>query len=143
MIIRTDPFREFDRLTQQLLGATGTKAHPAPMPMDAYRDGDTFFLHFDVPGMDPGSLGLKVERNVLTISCERKPVAPEQAAYVAAERPNGSFSRQVFLGESLDSERIAAHYDAGVLTVTLPVAEKATLRRVEITGGAKQAQLAG
>jgi HSP20 family protein len=143
MIIRTDPFREFDRLTQQLLGATGTKAHPAPMPMDAYRDGDTFFLHFDVPGMDPGSLGLNVERNMLTVSCERKPIAPEQAGYLVAERPNGAFSRQVFLGDSLDTERIAAHYDAGVLTVTIPVAEKAKPRRVEITAAGKQAQLAG
>jgi HSP20 family protein len=136
MLMRTDPFRELDRVTHQLLNTAGTKAHPASVPMDAWRDGDMVYLHFDVPGIDPGSVTLDVQRNVLTISGDRKPAAPDNCTYLAAERPSGSFTRQVFLGDALDAERISAHYDQGVLQVQIPVSEKAKPRRVPISAAA-------
>ena len=132
MLIRTDPFRDFDRLTQQLVG---TMARPAVMPMDAYRQGDAFVMHFDMPGVDPGSVDLAVERNVLTVRADRRPVASDDTEMLAAERPTGTFSRQLFLGDSLDTERIDASYDAGVLTVRIPVAEKAKPRKISIGSG--------
>jgi HSP20 family protein len=134
VLMRTDPFREFDRAAQQWFNTVGTAAHPASMPMDAYRDGEMLFLHFDVPGIDPDSLTLEVQRNVLTVGGERKSLAPEDASWTAAERPSGSFRRPVFLGESLDPDRIAAHYEAGVLKVSIPVVETAKPRRVQISG---------
>jgi HSP20 family protein len=135
MLMRTDPFRELDRVAQQLFGATGTTARPAVMLMDAYRDGEQFVVHFDLPGVDPASIDLDVERNVLTIKAERTPTYGEDAELQVAERPRGVFSRQLFLGDTLDAERIEAHYDAGVLTLRLPIAEKAKPRKIEITGG--------
>jgi HSP20 family protein len=140
MLMRTDPFRELDRLTQQLLGATGTTARPAVMPMDAYRDGETFVVHFDIPGVDPSSIDLDVERNVLTVKAERAATAPEGVEYQVAERPRGVFSRQLFLGDTLDAERIDASYEAGVLTLRVPIAEQAKPRKISISGdaGAKQ-----
>jgi HSP20 family protein len=136
MLMRTDPVGDFDRVAQQLFNTAGTPARPGSVPMDAYRDGEMVFLHFDVPGLDPGSLGLHVQRNVLSVSGERKPSAPEHCSYIAAERASGSFSRQVFLGESLDTERIEAHYDQGVLKVSIPVRERPKPHRIEITGAA-------
>ncbi len=135
MLMRTDPFRELDRLTQQLLGANGTTSRPAVMPMDAYRDGEQFVVQFDLPGVDPTSIDLDVERNVLTVKAERAPTYGENVELQVAERPRGVFSRQLFLGDTLDTDRIEAHYDAGVLTLRLPVAEKAKPRKIEITGG--------
>jgi HSP20 family protein len=135
MLMRTDPFRELDRLTQQLLGSSGTAARPAVMPMDAYREGDQFVVNFDIPGVDLSAIDLDVERNVLTVRAERK-LAPEDADYQVAERPRGLFSRQLFLGDTLDSEHIDARYDAGVLTLRIPVAEQAKPRKIEISGGA-------
>lgn len=132
MLMRTDPFREFDRLTQQIFG---TQARPAGMPMEAYRSGDDFVIHFDLPGVAPESIDLDVERNVLTVHAERRSPAPEGAELIAAERPAGKFSRQLFLGDTLDSERIDASYDAGVLTLRIPVAEQAKPRKIEISGG--------
>lgn len=132
MLMRTDPFRELDRLTQQLVG---TVARPAAMPMDAYQEGDSFIVHFDLPGVDPGSIDLDVERNVLTVRAERKPVMGDQTQMLAAERPTGTFSRQLFLGESLDTDRIEATYDAGVLTLRIPVAEKAKPRKITVGSG--------
>ncbi|OAH12715.1 Hsp20/alpha crystallin family protein [Streptomyces jeddahensis] len=140
MLMRTDPFRELDRLTQQVFG---TVARPAAMPMDAYRSGDDFVVHFDLPGIDPDSIDLDVERNVLTVHAERRSPAPEDAEMIAAERPTGSFSRQLFLGESLDTERIDASYDAGVLTLRIPVAEQAKPRKIQITGGTGPKQISG
>ncbi|NBM18001.1 Hsp20/alpha crystallin family protein [Streptomyces sp. GC420] len=140
MLMRTDPFREFDRLTQQMFG---TAARPAAMPMDAYRQGDEFVVGFDLPGVDPESIDLDVERNVLTIRAERRPTAPEGAEVIASERPTGTFSRQLFLGESLDTERIDASYDAGVLTLRIPVAEQAKPRKIQVTGGEKHRQITG
>lgn len=109
MLMRTDPFREFDRLAQQVFGST---ARPAAMAMDAYRSGDDFVVHFDLPGVDPETIELDVERNVLNVRAERRVPAPEGAEMIVAERPTGSFTRQLFLGDTLDTERIDASYDA-------------------------------
>jgi HSP20 family protein len=135
MLMRTDPFRELDRMTQQLFGTNGTTSRPAVMPMDAYRHGEQFVVHFDLPGVDPSSIDLDVERNVLTVKAERVPTYGEDVELQVAERPCGVFSRQLFLGDTLDADRIEAHYDAGVLTLRLPIAEKAKPRKIEITGG--------
>lgn len=132
MLMRTDPFREFDRLAQQVFGST---ARPTPMAMDAYRSGDDFVVHFDLPGIDPETIELDVERNVLNVRAERRGPAPEGAEMIVAERPTGSFTRQLFLGDTLDTERVDASYDAGVLTLRIPVAEQAKPRRIQITGG--------
>lgn len=131
MLMRTDPFRELDRLTQQVLG---TAATPAAMPMDAYRDGDTFVVELDLPGVAPESIDLDVERNVLTVKAERSPSAGKDAEVLIAERPAGVFSRQLFLGETLDTERIDAAYEAGVLRLSIPVAEQAKPRKITISG---------
>jgi HSP20 family protein len=131
MLVRTDPFRELDRFTQQLLGTT---ARPAAMPMDAYRDGDTFYVHFDLPGISADSIDLTVEQNVLTVRAERKPDQPGSAEMIVAERPAGVFTRQVFLGDTLDAENLAADYNAGVLTLTIPVHEQAKPRTIQVTG---------
>jgi len=140
MLMRSDPFQDFGRLTQQVLG---TRTRPAGMPMDAYREGEQFIIKFDLPGVDPSSVDLTVERNVLTVTAERQWQPGENQQVVAAERPQGNFSRQLFLGESLDAERVEARYDNGVLTVVIPVAEQAKPHKVEITsahGDAKQIQ---
>jgi HSP20 family protein len=130
MLMRTDPFREFDRLAQQLLG-TGTTSRPAVMPMDAWREGDTFVVEFDLPGVRPETLDIDVERNVLTIRAER-PASNGDWEMLAAERPTGHFSRQLVLGDNLDLDHVEADYDAGVLKLTIPVAERAKPRKIEI-----------
>lgn len=129
MLVRTDPFRDLDRLTQQFFG---TSARPAVMPMDAWREGDTFVVEFDLPGVDPASVDLDVERNVLTVRAERPPreVTGEQ---LAGERPRGLFSRQLILGDNLDTARIEASYDNGVLRLQIPIAEQAKPRKISIT----------
>ncbi len=132
MLMRTDPFREFDRLAQQ---AFGTATRPAVMPMDAYRTGDTFVVEFDLPGVDPNSVELTVEKNLLTVHALRDRSDNDGAELIVSERPRGSFSRQLFLAETLDTENIEAVYDAGVLRLSIPVAEKAKPRKVEITSG--------
>jgi HSP20 family protein len=129
MLMRTDPFRDFDRLAQQVLG---TPARPAAMPIDAYRHGDEFVVEFDLPGVDAGSIDLVVEKNVLTVHAQRQRTALDGVELLVGERPQGTFSRQLFLGEGLDTERIDASYADGVLTLRLPVAEKAKPRRVPI-----------
>jgi HSP20 family protein len=130
MIIRTDPFRELDRLTQQVLG---TAARPAAMPMDAYRKGDDFYIHLDLPGISADSISLTAEQNVLTVRAERGPVQPDGAQLIVAERPYGVYTRQVFLGETLDADNIGADYAAGVLTLTIPVREAAKPRSIQVT----------
>ena len=134
MLMRFDPFRQFDRLTSELWNA-----NRSVMAMDAYRDGDSFVVHFDLPGVDPGSIDLTVERNVLTVKAERRWAPAEGQEVLTAERAQGSFSRQLFLAETLDVDHIEANYDAGVLTLRIPVAEKAKPRRVEIASGGRAA----
>jgi HSP20 family protein len=133
MLMRTDPFREFDRLAQQVFGA-GTTSRPAVMPMDAWREGDTFVIEFDLPGVQPETLDIDVERNVLTVKAER-PARNGGWELLAAERPTGLFSRQLVLGDNLDLTQVKAEYDAGVLTLSIPVAEKAKPRKIEISTG--------
>ena len=135
MLMRTDPFRELDRLTQQLFGTNGTTSRPAVMPMDAYRDGSQFIVHFDLPGVDPSWIDLNVEHNVLTVKAERVPSYGQDIELQVAERPRGVFSRQLFLGDTLDTDHVEASYDTGVLTLRIPIAEKAKPRKIEITGG--------
>jgi HSP20 family protein len=130
MLMRTDPFRDLDRLTQQLLGTT---ARPVALPMDAYRDGETFVVQFDVPGSSLDSIEITVEQNVLTVQAERLPVKGGSVEMIFSERSTGKFSRQVFLGETLDAEHITADYTAGVLTLRIPVSEAAKPRKVEIS----------
>ena len=130
MLLRTtDPFRDLDRLTQQMFGTTN---RPAVMPMDAWREGDTFVIEFDLPGVATESIDLDVERNVLTVRAER--VARNgDWEMLASERPRGVFSRQLVLGDNLD--RIEAAYDGGVLCLRVPVAEKAKPRKIEVQAG--------
>jgi HSP20 family protein len=129
MLMRTDPFRELDRLTQQVFG---TVARPAAMPMDAYRKGDSFYIKLDLPGVKPDSIDLTVEQNVLTVRAER-PALNGEVELVVAERPVGTFTRQVFLGDTLDADHIDADYTAGVLTLTIPVHEAAKPRKLAIS----------
>ena len=135
MLMRTDPFRELDRLTQHLFGH-GHGARASVMPMDAYRRGEQFVVHFDLPGVDPSSIDLTVEKNVLTVSAQRQWQRGEGEQVLASERPQGTFTRQLFLGDGLDADGIEAGYEHGVLTVTVPVAETAKPRKVEIASGA-------
>ena len=130
MLVRTDPFRDFDRLAQQIWGTT---ARPAAMPMDAWRDGEQIVVEFDLPGVDVDSVDLDVERNVLTVRAERRGSTGEDTEMIAAERPRGVFSRQLILGDTLDTDRVQASYTAGVLTLRIPVAEKAKPRRIAIS----------
>ena len=134
MLMRTDPFRELDRVAQQVFG---TAARPAAMPIDAYRKGDEFVL-FDLPGCDPASINLTVERNVLEVHAERSRPSDDDVELLIGERPTGTFSRQLFLAETLDSERIAADYTDGVLRLRVPVKEQAKPRRVDIAVGGGQ-----
>jgi len=135
MLMRTDPFREFDRLAQQVFGsqAPGTWSRPTAMAMDAYRQGDQYVVAFDLPGISPDAIDLDVERNVLTVKAERRPLELGDGVEMqVAERPLGVFSRQLFLGDTLDAEHIEASYDAGVLTLRIPVAEQAKPRKIAI-----------
>jgi len=141
MLMRTDPFRELDRLTQQFFGTNGTTARPAVMPMDAYRHGEDFVVEFDLPGVDPASIDLDVERNVLTVKAQRRPTVGEGVELQVAERPRGEFSRQLFLGDTLDVDRIEAGYHAGVLTLRIPVAEQAKPRKIQVASREETKQL--
>ncbi|WP_159943096.1 MULTISPECIES: Hsp20/alpha crystallin family protein [unclassified Nocardiopsis] len=132
MLMRTDPFRDFDRLTQRLLGEA---SRPAAMPMDAYRDGDVFVACFDLPGVSADSIDLEVERNVLTVTAERPDTMRDRDSVVASERPAGAFSRQLFLGETLQTDAIEADYTDGVLTLRIPVAEQAKPRKITVSQG--------
>ena len=135
MLMRFDPFAELDRLSRESFGR-----RPAVMPMDAYRSGERFVVRFDLPGVDPASIDLTVEKNVLTVHAERAWTPAEGEEVVVTERPQGTFTRQLFLGETLDSEHIEAHYDHGVLTLTVPVAERARPRKVEVSTGEAPAE---
>ncbi|MEW1648673.1 Hsp20/alpha crystallin family protein [Streptomyces sp. NPDC091219] len=133
MLMRTDPFREMDRIVQQLSGTSGTWSKPSVMPMDAYREGDQYVIAFDLPGVSTEAIDIDVERNMLTVKAERRPVAKADSVKVElAERPLGVFSRQIVLADTLDTERIEADYDAGVLTLRIPIAERAKPRKISI-----------
>jgi len=134
MLMRTDPFRELDRVAQQVFNGSGTWSRPTAMPMDAYRAGDEFVVAFDLPGVAADAIEVDVERNVLTVKAERRPsTAAGTVEMQVAERPLGVFSRQLFLGDTLDTEKIQAGYEAGVLTLRIPVSEKAKPRKIAIT----------
>ena len=137
MLMRTDPFRELDRFTDAVFGATG---RPLVMPIDAYREGDNFYVHFDLPGVDIDSIDLTVEQHVLTVRAERRPKG-EAAERLVTERPQGVFTRQLFLGDTLDVDNLKADYEAGVLTVEIPVAEQAKPRRVVVGGGSDRREI--
>jgi HSP20 family protein len=130
MLVRADPFRAFDRLTEQ---AFGTSTRPAVMPLDAWRAVDEFVVALDLPGVQTDSIDIDVERNVLTVKAERHPPTGADTEMVVAERPSGVFSRQLIVGDTLDTDRIQASYDAGVLTLRIPIAENAKPRKIAIT----------
>lgn len=133
-MFRLDPFRDLDRLAEQFIGAqAGSARVPRFMPMDLYRTGDHYALHADLPGVDPGSIELNVENGTLTIKAERTGRSDQDVQWMASERFTGSYMRQLTLGEGIDTDHIEATYHNGVLTVTLPVAEKAKSRRISVT----------
>ncbi|MGW2367513.1 Hsp20/alpha crystallin family protein [Streptomyces sp. NPDC001667] len=143
MLMRTDPFRELDRLAQQLVGP-GTWSRPSAMAMDAYRDGDEYVVAFDLPGVDSDAIDIDVERNMLTVRAERRPVAKaEDVQMELSERPLGVFSRQIVLADTLDTEHIKAYYDAGVLTLRIPIAERAKPRKITVGVDSSRKQLSG
>jgi HSP20 family protein len=139
MLMRFDPFSDFDRLSRQVWGNTRANF----MPADAYRKGDRFYLHVDLPGIDPESIDVTVEKSTLTIMAERKWQVDDEEQVLLNERPTGTFSRQFYLGESLDTDAIEAGYDHGVLTVTIPVAEAAKARKVAISSVHETEAIAG
>jgi HSP20 family protein len=129
MLMRTDPFRGLDRLAEEVFG---TPTRPAAMPIDAYRKGDTFTIEFDLPGVQADSIDLTVEQNMLTVRAQRARASTAGVEWILGERPQGTFSRQLFLGETLDTDHIEAEYLDGVLTLRIPVAESAKPRKVAI-----------
>ncbi|WP_327135330.1 Hsp20/alpha crystallin family protein [Streptomyces sp. NBC_01343] len=144
MLMRTDPFREMDRIVQQLSGTSGTWSKPSVMPMDAYREGEEYVIAFDLPGVSTEAIDIDVERNMLTVKAERRPVAKADSVKVElSERPLGVFSRQIVLADTLDTERIQADYEAGVLTLRIPIAERAKPRKISIGGESGRKQISG
>ena len=133
MLLRMDPFRELDRLFEAA-GTAGAGTGTRTVPMDALRKGDRVHVRFDLPGIDPESVDLTVERNQLTLTAERRWQRQEGEEWLVAERPVGRFTRTLFLGDNLDADRIEAHYEHGVLEVTIPVAEQAKPRKVSVGG---------
>lgn len=140
MLLRFDPFRDLDRLADQMVAATRV---PRAMPMDAYRTADHVVLHFDLPGVDPGSVDLQVENATLEVHAERTPRSSGQVDYLASERPTGSFGRTIVLGDDLDTDHVEATYTDGVLTVSIPVAERAKPRRIDVVRTEGQRVIAG
>jgi HSP20 family protein len=143
MLMRSEPFTEVNRIAQQLFGvpATGTWSRPTAMPADAFRNGDEFVIAFDLPGVDADAIDIDVERNVLTVRAERRPIdLGERAKAHLTERPLGVFSRQLFLGDALDTDHIDAAYSNGVLVLRIPIAEKAKPRKIAVTGARQSEQ---
>jgi HSP20 family protein len=132
MLMRTDPFRDIDRMFEQLAGTAG---RPAVMHVDAERDGDWFNVYFDLPGVDPDSIDVTVERNVLSVKAQRQRRSKEGVENVISERPMGVFSRELFLGDNLDTDKLEAGYDNGVLTLRIPVSDRAKPRKISIGSG--------
>ena len=137
MAMTFDPFAELDRLTGNLLG---TQQGPKFMPVDLYRDGDRYVLNADMPGLDPGSVDIDIDGQLLSIRARRTAEDRDGVSWIARERPFGSYLRQFNLGEGIDAENIAAHYDNGVLSVLLPVSERAKPRKIEVQNGSEQQQ---
>ncbi|MFD0275193.1 Hsp20/alpha crystallin family protein [Kitasatospora sp. NPDC127111] len=137
MLLRTDPFRALDRVTQELFDGGRL---PSGVPMDAWREDGAVWVTFDLPGVDPDSVDLQVDHDALTVTAERKHGYAEDAQVLISERPVGTFTRQLSLGEALDADNIEASYDAGVLKLRIPVADKAKPRKIEINGGRKELQ---
>lgn len=131
-LMRFDPFREFDRVAEQMFA--GNRAMPRVVPMEAYRRGDQFFVHLDLPGVREEDVDLTIERNVVSVRANRGSPRQDSDELLVDERPHGEFTRQLFLGENLDPARLTASYDGGVLTLTIPVAEESKPRRVRIGG---------
>jgi len=143
MLMRSEPFTEVNRIAQQLFGVpqTGTWSRPTAMPVDSYRNGDEFVIAFDLPGVDKDAIDIDVERNVLTVRAERRPInLGEQAVAQLSERPLGVFARQLFLGDALDTDNIDATYDNGVLVLRIPIAERAKPRKISVAGREQSAQ---
>jgi HSP20 family protein len=130
--LRFDPFRDFDRLAAEVFGTART---PTLMPMDVLRTGEAFVCRFDLPGIDADSLEVSAENNTLTVRAERHRHDPEDSTYLVSERPSGVYSRQLVLGDGLNVEQIRADYSDGVLTLTIPVAEQAKPRKIEVSRG--------
>ncbi|MEU9109040.1 Hsp20/alpha crystallin family protein [Streptomyces xanthophaeus] len=144
MLMRTDPFREMDRIVQQLSGTSGTWSKPSVMPMDAYREGEQYVIAFDLPGVSAEAIDIDVERNMLKVKAERRSTdRPEGVQMDLSERPLGVFSRQIMLADTLDTERIQADYDAGVLTLRIPIAERAKPRKISIGSADGRKQVSG
>ena len=132
MLMRFDPFREVDRFADQV---DQVLRRTAPsVPMDAVRHGDRVFVNFDLPGVDPDAIDVSVERDVLTVSASRRFERAEGDEVLANERPQGTYTRRVLLGESLDTSRLEAAYDHGVLSITIPVSEQAQARKIAVGG---------
>ncbi len=132
MLMRTDPFRDIDRVFEQLVGTAG---RPAVMHVDAERDGDWFNVYFDLPGVDPDSIDVTVERNALSVKARRQRPDKEGVEHLISERPMGVFSRELFLGDNLDTDKLEAGYDNGVLTLRIPVSDRAKPRKISIGSG--------
>jgi HSP20 family protein len=140
MLMRTDPFRDIDRLAETFFGTPG---RPAVMHVDAEREGDWFYVYFDLPGVDPDSIDLTVERNVLSVRATRERPERKGVEEVISERPMGTFTRQLFLGDTLDTEKMEATYDNGVLTLRIPVSDRAKPRRISVAaGGSERTEIA-
>jgi HSP20 family protein len=132
VLMRFDPFRELDRWADQISQAT--RQGNLSIPMDAVRHGDQVFINFDLPGVDPDAIDLTVERDTLTVTASRRFERAEGDEVLANERYQGTFTRRVLLGETLDSNRLEAAYDHGVLSVTIPVSEQAQPRKINVGG---------
>ena len=141
-LMRFDPFRDFDRLAEQIV-QSGGRGSPRSFPMDAYRRGDQFFVHLDLPGVEAESIELTAENNVLTVSAERRFESEDGDQILVRERPQGQFIRQLLLGQSLDEDKIEANYENGVLTLAIPVAEKAKPKRISVGSSGVQKTIEG
>ncbi len=143
-VLRFDPFRDIDRLTEQMLGVpAGTARAPRFMPMDLFRTGDHYVLHADLPGVDPGSVDVNVDNGTLTIKAERTSRSDESVQWIASERFSGSYMRQLSLGDGIDANGIGATYENGVLTVTIPISEVAKPRRIDVQTSTPATVIAG
>jgi HSP20 family protein len=141
-VLRFDPFSDLDTLTRGLLNSqTGSTRSPRFMPMDLYKVDDHYVLTADLPGVDPGSVDVNVDHGTLTLTAHRSARSDEGVQWLANERFAGTYRRQLSLGEGIDTAGIAATYENGVLTVTIPLAERAKPRRIEVTRAPSQTSI--